>query len=143
MHVRVRNLKALHRRNTVTMLVGTCLSHPGVIHSFTSQHTDRQEMGSRQSPSSGAGRMQRTRSSSMDITALQSAPLPPSSRRNRTASQATAVYGSGHKRVATKSMSGLSSATGQITPGRQGGRSRLPFALHSLLPNDFRYAVRP
>jgi hypothetical protein len=36
---------------------------------------------------------------------------------------------------------GLSSATSQIPAGRQGGRSRFPFALQSLLPNDFRFAV--
>jgi hypothetical protein len=80
---------------------------------FTSQYPARPEMPSRQYPSGGTDRMQRNRSvSMMDATASQSAP---SSRRNRTASTATA--------------------------GRQGGRSRFPFALQSLLPNDFRYAV--
>ena len=84
---------------------------------FTSQYPARPEMPSPQYPSGGTGRMQRNRSvSMMDATALQSAP---SSRRNRTAS----------------------TATGQTTAGRQGGRSRFPFALQSLLPNDFRYAV--
>jgi hypothetical protein len=86
---------------------------------FTSQHSDRQVVHSRQYPSGGTGRMQRNRSISMDPTALQSAPSQLSSRRNRTAS----------------------TATGQITAGRQGGRSRFPFALQSLLPNDFRYGV--
>jgi hypothetical protein len=85
---------------------------------FTSQHPDRQEMHSRQYPSGGTGRMQRTRSVSMDVTALQGAPSQSSSRRNRT----------------------TTTATGQITAGRQGARSRFPFALQSLLPNDFRYA---
>jgi hypothetical protein len=84
---------------------------------FTSQHPARPEMPSRQYPSGGTDRMQRNRSvSMMDATASQSAP---SSRRNRAAS----------------------TATGQMTAGRQGGRSRFPFALQSLLPNDFRYAV--
>jgi hypothetical protein len=86
---------------------------------FTSQYPDREDMRSRQNPPGGTGRMQRTRSVSMDVTALQGAPLQSSSRRNRTAS----------------------SATGQSAAGRQGARSRFPFALQSLLPNDFRYAV--
>jgi hypothetical protein len=86
---------------------------------FTAQHPDRQEMRSHQYPSGGTGHMQRTRSVSMDVTALQGVPSQSSSRRDRTAS----------------------TATGQITAGRQGGRSRFPFALQSLLPNDFRYAV--
>jgi len=103
---------------------------------FTSHHPDRQEMHLRQNLSGGMAPMERTRSKSMHATAFQGAPSPSSSRRNRTTS--TAVHGSGHRRVGTQSMSGLSSATGQI---RQGGRSRFPFALQSLLPNDFRYAV--
>jgi hypothetical protein len=87
---------------------------------FTSQHPDRQEMRSRQHPSGGTGRMQRTRAVSMDVvTNLLSAPPHLSRLRNRTASM-----------------------TSQITAGRQGGRSRFPFALQSLLPNDFKYAVR-
>jgi hypothetical protein len=85
---------------------------------FTSQHLDHQEMNSRQPPSGVTGRMPRNRSVSMDVTASQSAPLQSPSRRSRTAS----------------------TATGQSTGGRQGGRSRFPFALQSLLPNDFRYA---
>ncbi|KAF8489076.1 hypothetical protein F5888DRAFT_1210533 [Russula emetica] len=43
--------------------------------------------------------------------------------------------------LAHNPMSGLSSATGQITAGRQGGRSRFPFALQNLLPNDFRFRI--
>jgi hypothetical protein len=86
---------------------------------FTAQHPDRQEMRSHQHPPGGTGHMQRTRSVSMDVTALQGAPSQSSSRRNRTAS----------------------TATGQITAGRQGGRPRFPSTLRSLLSNDFRYAV--
>ena len=106
---------------------------------FISQHPDRQEMASRQYPSGGAVPMQRNRSMSMDVAALKGAPSHSSGRRNRTTS--TAVQGSsgGHQRVGTKSMS---AATSQTPAGRQGGRSRFPFALQSLLPNDFRYAVR-
>ena len=100
---------------------------------FTSQHPDRR---SRKSSSGGTSPVERTRSVSMD---LRRAPSQSSVRRNRTASTATAVY-DGHRRVTTKSMS---SATGQTPAGRQGGRSRFPFALQSLLPNDFRYAGRP
>jgi hypothetical protein len=91
---------------------------PSGVDVFTSQHPDHHEMRSRQYPSGGTGRMQRTRSVSMDVTALQGAPSQSSSRRNRT----------------------TTTATGQITAGRQGARSRFPFALQSLLPNDFRYA---
>jgi len=107
----------------------------------TSQHLDRQEMRLRQFPSGGTGPMQWTRSVSMDVTAFQSAPSPSSSRRNGTAS--TTVYGSGHRRVGTQSMTGLPPATIQITAGRQRGRPRFHSALQSLLPNNFRYAVRP
>jgi hypothetical protein len=105
---------------------------------FISKFPDRQEMPSRQYPSGGAVPMQRNRSMSMDVTALKGAPSHSSVRRDRTTS--TAVQGSGHQRVGTKSMS---AATSQTPAGRQGGRSRFPFALQSLLPNDFRYAVRP
>jgi hypothetical protein len=105
---------------------------------FISQHPDRLEMRSRQYPSGGAAPMQRTRSVSMDVTALKGAPSTSSGRRNRTTS--TAVQGNGHQRVRTKS---ISSATSQTLAERQGGRSHFPFALQSLLPNDFRYAVRP
>ena len=78
---------------------------------FTLQHPDRREMPSRQNSSDETGRGPRTRSVSMDAS-LQSF-----SRRIRTASL----------------------VTGQITAGR--GRSRFPFSLQTLLPNDFRYAV--
>jgi hypothetical protein len=87
---------------------------------FAPQHPDRQDMRSRQYSSGGTGRMQRTRAVSMDVvTNLLSASPHLSRLRNRTASM-----------------------TSQITAGRQGGRSRFPFALQSLLPNDFKYAVR-
>ncbi|KAI0276095.1 hypothetical protein BGY98DRAFT_987929 [Russula aff. rugulosa BPL654] len=101
-------------------------------------NNDRQEMASRQYPSGGAVPMQRNRSMSMDVTALKGAPSHSSGRRNRTTS--TAVQGSsgGHQRVGTKSMS---AATSQTPAGRQGGRSRFPFALQSLLPNDFRFRI--
>src|SRR6267154_2938701 len=89
---------------------------------FTSQHPDRPEMPSRQYPSRETGRTRRNRSVSMvNPTALPSTPLQSFSRRKRTAS----------------------TARGQLTAGRQGGRSRFPFSLQSLLANDFRYAVRP
>jgi hypothetical protein len=86
---------------------------------LTAQHPDRQEMRSRQHPSGGTGHMQRTRSVSMDVAGLQGAPSQSAGRRNRTAS----------------------TATGQITAGRQGGRPRFPSTLQSLLSNDFRYEV--
>jgi hypothetical protein len=105
---------------------------------FTSQYLDHQEM-SRSDPSSGTGRIERPRHVSMNAAA-QSAPSQSSSPRNRAAST-VAGHGIGRQRVATKSMSGMSSATGQIAAGRQGGRSRLPSTLQSLLHNDFRYAV--
>ncbi len=107
---------------------------------FTSQNTDRQEMRSPQYPSSETGSTQRARSVSMGI-ALQGAPSRSSSRRNRAVS--TTLHGNGHQRTSTKSMSGVSSATSQMPPGRQGVRPRFPSALQSLLPNDFRYTVRP
>jgi hypothetical protein len=106
---------------------------------FTSQRPDRQEVRSRQYPSGRMSPLRWIRSVSMDVTALQSAPSHLSRRRNRTAS--TAGHGDGHRRVGIQSMSGLSSATGQITAGRQRGRRRFPSTLQSLLSNDFRYAV--
>jgi hypothetical protein len=107
---------------------------------FTSQHPDRQEMRSRPYPSGGTGPMQRTRSVPMGVTVSPSAPSHWSRRTNMSASPV--VHGSGHQRVGTQPMSSLSSAASQITAGRRGGQSRFPFALQSLLPNDFRYAVR-
>ena len=107
---------------------------------FTSRHPDRQEMRSRQYPSGGTGRMQRTRSVPMGVTVSPSAPSDWSRRTNMSASPV--VHGSGHQRVGTQPMSSLSSAASQITAGRREGQSRFPFALQSLLPNDFRYAVR-
>jgi len=107
---------------------------------LTSQHPDRQEMRSRQYPSDGTGPMQRTKFMSIDVTALQSALSHSYRRMNKTAPPA--VHGSGHQCVGTQSVSSLSSATSRITAGRRGGRPRFPFALQSLLPNDFRYAVR-
>ena len=106
---------------------------------FTSQHPDRQEMCSRQYPSGRISPLQWIRSVSMDVTALQSAPSHLSRRRNRTAS--TAEHGNGHRRAGIQSMSGLSSATGQITAGRQRGRPRFQSTLQSVLSNDFRYVV--
>jgi hypothetical protein len=132
----VHDPKALRRRNAVRIMVGIPrLRHRG--DAFISEFPDRQEIPSHQSSSGETASMQRSRSVSMDVTALKGAPSHPSARRNRTAS--SAVQGSGHQRVAAKS---LSAASSQTAAGRQGGRSRFPFALQSLLPNDFRYAVR-
>lgn len=50
--------------------------------------------------------------------------------RNRSMSDAAALRSAPSRRNRTAST------------GRQGGRSRFPFALQSLLPNDFRYAFR-
>ena len=142
-----------------------------VVNVFTSQHLVRQEMPSPQHPYRRRT-TSRTRTrlvSTIDRAALQSlpwhlsgrriwsappgifgsghqraklgAPLHSSGRRNRAVS--TAVHGSGHQRARTKSITGLSSATSQIPAGRRAGRSRFPLALQSLLPNDFRYALRP
>jgi hypothetical protein len=106
---------------------------------FTSKHPDRQKIRSPLYLSGRTGPMRWIRSVSMDVTALQSAPSHLSSRRNRTAS--TAGHGSGYRRVGIQSMSGLPSATGKITAGRQRGQPRFPPTLPSLLSNDFRYAV--
>ena len=85
---------------------------------LTSQYPDRQEMPSRPHPSGSTSRMQRTRSVPMDVSA------PPSS-------------------SAPSRMSRQKNCSASLTAGRQGDRSRFPFALQSLLPNDFRYAVGP
>jgi hypothetical protein len=135
---------------------------------FTSQHPDRQEKLSRQYSFRRSGRMQRNRFESVDLTALRiapshlslrrtwsapvalrranlCAPSHSSSRRNSTVSMT--VHRGGRRRDRTKTISRRSSATSQIQAEtrteRRGSRSRLPFALQGLLPNDFRYAVRP
>ena len=100
---------------------------------FILQFPDRQETPSRQFPSGGEAPVDRTRSLSMGATASKGAPSHPSPRRSRATS--TSVQGSGHQRVRS-----TSSATSQTSTRRQ-GRSRVPFALQILLPNDFRYAV--
>ena len=134
---------------------------------FTSQHPGRRGMPSRQHSPSRMARIQRNRLVSVDLTALRSAPsnlslrriwsAPPamngsglprtnlsapsdsSGRRNRTVSMP--VHRGGHQRVATKPITGRSSASSKIPAERRGIRSRFPFALQGLLPNDFRYAV--
>ena len=91
-----------------------------------------QEIPLRQIPSGGEPPMDRARSLSVGATASKGAPSHPSPRRSRATS--TAAQGSSRQRV--KSTSSATSQTRQ-------GRSRVPFALRILLPNDFRYAVRP
>src|SRR6267154_2362175 len=135
--VPVRNPKALHRRNAVTLMVRDYPPPSSGGDLFTSQHPDRQEMRSDQYPSGGTGRIQRTRAVSMHVSALLSAPSHLSRRLNRTASPA--IHSGGHQHVGTQPVS----TTGQIPAGRWGGRSRFPLALQGLLPCDFRYAVRP
>jgi hypothetical protein len=119
-----------------------CPSSSGDV--STSQHPDHKEMPSRQYPSGGTGRIQRARSVPMGVAVSPSPSAPSQMSRRTNCSASPVVNGSEHRRIDTQSQhtSVLSPATSQITAGRQGGRSRFPFALQGLLPNDFRYAVQ-
>lgn len=107
---------------------------------FTSKLPDLQKTYSPQHPSGGTGPMQRTRSVSMSVTSLQGARSHSSGRRTWAASISS--HGHEYQRVGTQSTSGLPSETTRMLAGRQEGRPRLPFSLHSLLSNNVRYAVR-
>jgi hypothetical protein len=171
--VSVRNPRALHGFNTLPTMVGQpppssggdifTSQHPGRrgmrSRRYSSRRTDRMQRDKfvpiditvltiaplHLSPS--GRRMIRSAPAAIYSSGHQPARLrtisQSSGRRNRTVSMA--VHRGGHQRVATKSITGRPSGTGR-TPAeslRPGSRSRFPFALQSLLPNDFRYAVRP